>query len=256
MLYEILSNYLMSDTVKYLTPEKPFFSEKYLMVRALENRILSDEEVKQLPLISTSNPHYKEWELRQKTLARFISYFSAKKQPQEVLDIGCGNGWFTNKIAEVSKKNKVIGLDVNSLELKQAVRIFQKENLLFYYADLFEIDKEFSERFTLITLNACVQYFEDFEKLMNKLTTFLKPNGEIHILDSPFYKPKDILAAKQRTVVYFKKMGVPEMSDFYFHHSTNLIKNFETCYSPKTGILSKIFFKKDSPFLWMRYRKS
>ena len=100
-----------------------------------------------------------------------------------------------------------------------------------------------------------MQYFEDFEELIQQLETFLKPKGEIHIIDSPFYKLSEIEAAKQRTKGYYQKMGVPQMSDYYFHHSVALLKEFKVLYKPKNSIVSKMFQKKDSPFMWLLYVK-
>ncbi len=247
---------MMSSKITYLTEETPFFSEQYLKVRAIENRVLLDKEVKLLPYLPKSHLYYREWRLRQKSTQRFLQYFSSKEKPQEVLDIGCGNGWFTHKTAAVSLQNKVMGLDINTLELTQAVRVFQKENLQFCYGNLFELTNLFDKKFTLITLNASVQYFKDFTSLFSQLNRFLKPNGEIHIIDSPFYAVSEIQAAKQRTVEYFNKMGVPKMSDYYHHHSFNDISKFEVLYKPKNSFFSKFGKPKDSPFIWLRYQKS
>ena len=116
----------MSKQVVYLTQEEPFFSEKYLKVRALENRVLSDFQVQQLPDISKEHTLYNEWQLRKKSANRFLRYFAKKTTTQTVLDLGCGNGWFTHIIAEISESNTVFGLDINPLELEQANRVFNK----------------------------------------------------------------------------------------------------------------------------------
>ncbi|MGV6829060.1 MAG: class I SAM-dependent methyltransferase [Flavobacteriales bacterium] len=245
----------MSKQVVYLTNEKPFFSKQYLKVRNLEKRVLSDAAVKELPNISKHHPHYREWQLRQITANRFLNYLENKQSPMNILDIGCGNGWFTHKMAKISSKNNLFGLDINPLELEQSVSVFQKDNLSFYYGDLFEIHNDFNEKFSIITLNASVQYFKDFELLFSKLKTFLLPKGEIHILDSPFYKTKELKAARNRTQEYFTKMGVPEMSNFYYHHTTKIIKDFEILYKPQNKWFQKISLKKESPFLWLRYIK-
>jgi ubiquinone/menaquinone biosynthesis C-methylase UbiE len=246
----------MSKQVIYLTKEIPFFSEKYIKVRALENRVLSDSQVKQLPFISKDHPHYNEWQLRQQSTQRFIKYLEQKKESLTLLDIGCGNGWFTHKMAAVNTQNIVDGLDINKLELEQAVRVFRQKNCTFYYGDLFKIDDAFNKKYDIITLNASVQYFKNFETLLAKLLTFLSPKGEIHILDSPFYKFQEIEAAKKRTQEYYKKMGIPEMSEFYFHHPIEVLKDFDILYTPKKSIFKKILKKQTSPFYWVRYIKA
>jgi len=246
-----LNNYHVEDGFYVISPFSDSFSKEYLALRKKENRILSNEEVQQLPRARKSNPHYKEWKIRQKTTRRFITYLLNKKPNQKILDIGCGNGWFSNKMA--INNNEVIGLDVNRLELKQAVACFKKENLDFAFSDLFTEDTVFHNQFNIITLNASVQYFKDFGLLINQLKKFLKPKGEIHILDSPFYVNSEIHKAKKRTLAYYTKIGFPKMAQYYFHHSKEHIMDFDILYKPKSSLYKKILRQKDSPFMWVRY---
>jgi ubiquinone/menaquinone biosynthesis C-methylase UbiE len=238
------------QNVYYLTPENPKFSMYYLDVREKENRVLSDTQVRKLPYLDIH-----EWAFRIKPTERFTNYIDSKDDELQILTIGCGNGWFSNKIAEVSEKNQVIGLDVNCEELEQAARIFKKKNLSFVYADIFKVSEQLEAQFDIIALNGAIQYFEDFEALMTLLQSFLKPKGEIHIIDSPFYKTGEISTAKERTNAYYTELGVPEMAAHYYAHDLNLIKNFDVLYTYKRNIINKILGRKDSPFSWYRFIK-
>lgn len=238
----------IKNKVVYLTKETNSFSDVYIAVRDKEQRVLTDKDVALLPHLK-----HNEWEYRIKSTERFTNYISLKKERLSVLDIGCGNGWFTNAIAKVSNKNKVIGLDINREELEQAARVFKRPNLQFVYGDIFKIEEAFNNKFDIITLNSCVQYFQDFKALFSTLKLFLKPHGEIHIIDSPFYKPSQLAEAKKRTLAYYTTLGFPEMASNYFHHSFSDIQQFELLYSNKNKLLNKILNKKDSPFPWIRY---
>ncbi|WP_052752794.1 class I SAM-dependent methyltransferase [Kordia zhangzhouensis] len=244
------SRITQQKNVYYLTPEDANFSKHYLAVRKKEDRILTDNEVRKLPFL-----HRDEWPYRIQSTERFIKYVSEKSQAQCILTLGCGNGWFSNKIATISSKNEIIGLDINRKELEQAARVFHKENLRFVYADIFKITSFFQEQFDIITLNGVVQYFSDFQELFSLLQSFLKKNGEIHIMDSPFYKTSEILDAKRRTLEYYTELNVPEMSNHYHHHDQKLVEKFDTLYSYKKNIIHKILRKKDSPFSWYRWTK-
>ena len=102
-------------------------SESYLTVREKENRILEDEIVKNLPTISKQSAYYVEWNKRKDTQQRFEKYLQ-NKNIGSILEIGCGNGWFTNFLSNYCKE--AIGQDINCTELEQAARIFKKENLI------------------------------------------------------------------------------------------------------------------------------
>ncbi|WAC03773.1 class I SAM-dependent methyltransferase [Lacinutrix neustonica] len=241
-----LSHSIPEKKVYYLTPENTAFSKFYLAAREKEQRLLTDAQVIKLPHIDLY-----EWKLRKKSTMRFVNYIANKNRGLTILDIGCGNGWFSNKIATISKKNEVIGLDVNRVELEQAARIFNKKNLKFVYADLFKVFDQFESQFDIITLNGTIQYFENFTVLIGLLVSYLKPKGEIHLIDSPFYEASEIPLAKQRTKKYYNDLGLPEMAEQYYHHNIDLTKDFQLLYKYKRNLFHAILGKKDSPYSWL-----
>jgi len=234
------SNFYSQNNVSFLTQKTSVFQDLYIAVRNQEERVLSDSDVALLP-----NLNNKEWYLRKKSAERFENYLSSKHSGLSILDIGCGNGWFSNILVNSSKNHHVVGLDVNVEELEQAARVFQSRNLQFVYGNIFELQQQFKKVFDIITLNASVQYFPDFKALLHVLENYLTRNGEIHIVDSPFYKTSELKKAQNRTVSYYEQLGFPEMASHYFHHNIADVKHFET----------KFLRKKDSPFLWLRYTK-
>lgn len=236
------------NNVIFLTEECKDYSNAYLNIRKKEQRLLSDADVLKLP-----NLNKFEWPQRVKSTNRFLRYIKNKKSSLTILDIGCGNGWFTNKIAETSERHTLIGLDINTTELLQAARLFTSENLTFVHADLFECHTIFKERFDIITLNGSIQYFDNFKNLISQLNGFLKTKGEIHIIDSPFYLPSEIPKAKERTLQYYTNLGYPEMAKSYYHHSNKFVSQFDVLY--KRRLLNKIFKTIDSPFMWLRLKK-
>lgn len=229
-----------------ISPIQDSFESAYIEVRDKENRVYTDKEVALLP---NSTKQANEWRLRKKSAYRFVEYLSKKHSKSTLLEIGSGNGWFTHLCSQQVKH--ACGVDLNHIELEQAARVFPKENLHFYYWDLFT-ESPFDSGFDIIVLNAVVQYFSDFDLLLNRLKSLLNPSGEIHFVDSPFYLNSDIVAAQKRTKEYYTKMGVPEMSKYYFHHDLGSVKGFDTLYKPNK--VKQLLMGKDSPFCWYRLR--
>jgi ubiquinone/menaquinone biosynthesis C-methylase UbiE len=226
----------------------------YLKVREKEGRILSDEDVKQLPSLPQNHSNYEEWQLRKPTSERFISFLNDEKKPLQVLDVGCGNGWFTAKMASLSHL-QVVGLDLNLPELEQAQRLFGNSSTAFCYGNIFENVFK-NESFDKVVLNASVQYFPALDLLFAALFRVLQPDGEIHILDSPFYQIQEVQNAKARTAAYYQSMGCPEMAAFYFHHSFQELAAFSPVIQPKKySLWDKIRRKPQSPFQWIVVRK-
>jgi SAM-dependent methyltransferase len=155
---------IISDGVFVLSPVISKFEDIYLKVREKENRIYSDNELRLLPFASISNPHNNEWDLRAKSFQRFKEYLKTKKQNLNILDLGCGNGWFCGQLSK-SLNHNFYCVDVNLTELKQGRKVFNSERINFIYADIFSSEIPTSS-FDIITVNAAVQYFPDLSKLL------------------------------------------------------------------------------------------
>jgi ubiquinone/menaquinone biosynthesis C-methylase UbiE len=223
------------------------FANLYIAVREKEGRVFSEEDVRRLPDLDQSHTHYKEWQLRKKSAIRFIHYLESMRRPLHILDVGCGNGWFTHLMSSV-EGSTVIGFDVNLVELEQAASVFKKPNLSFLYADL-KKGGIFDTRFDAITFNSSFQYFENPSEILETVAKLLADGGEIHIIDSPFYKRRNIVKAQKRTLEYYSSLGFPQMAAHYFHHKLKDLGQYEIRYRPS-------WLRKDSPFYWLTVKKA
>jgi SAM-dependent methyltransferase len=257
--------------VRYFSDPAPHRDKErlYTEVRRREGRLQPDEAVRRLPY--ATGPLAGEWRRRRRSFERFLVYCRKKKSlnndaPLRILDLGCGNGWMANRLAE-DPGREVWAVDVNEEELAQGARLFGRDNLHFGYADLVPRNAvpesmpgtafRDTGSFDLIVLAAAVQYFPDLTDAINTLKTCLNPGGEIHILDSPFYPDEAAReAARQRTLEYYTAAGVPGMAAFYHHHlwadaeqagGEDLNKRLFIKILQKTGWIA--------PFPWVRFRR-
>ncbi len=243
-------------SLKYLSHTLPF-EEAYIKVRDKEKRIFTIEQIRQLPNVPPQHSYYKEWQMRAITAQRFINYLKPQKEGA-LLDLGAGNGWFSYQIAHQCPSIQATGIDINETELLQATQAFDLTNLEFVYGNIFDTPF-YNSHFQYISINSVIQYFPDFDLLLQRLFELLSPTGEIHILDSPFYQTSKIAAAKARSKAYYTQMGVPEMAANYFHLDWKILHpySFEILYQPNS-MLKKIASKLgkiDSPFPWIKIKK-
>ncbi len=230
------------------------FEAQYSHLREQEGRILSPDEIRRLPVTDSDQPFHREWEMRRNTIANFLTYLQKKKGPLSVLDLGCGNGFFSALIAK--QGHEVAGVDVCLFELEQASKIFGSQNPTWYYAD-FLSDKLHERSFDLITFNASFQYFSKPAQVIAHALTMLGPNGEIHILESPFYENEDDAeAARQKSLKHFQEMGSPGMIGFYHFNTWSVLQGFEYEVQSKNKLLSKLIGKAVSPFPWIVIAKT
>jgi ubiquinone/menaquinone biosynthesis C-methylase UbiE len=226
------------------------FENVYLRLREKEQRIYSDQEVLHLPDIDKDHVHHREWEMRSQSARRLVNYLLNKKQPLKILEAGCGNGWLSHRLAEIPGA-QVIGTDINFAEIQQAARVFADvSNLHFIYSPI-DGDTFEEGQFDMIVFAASIQYFSSLASIINRVSKWLHPNGEIHILDTYFYTRNDLDAARQRSAFYFQGVGFSEMTNWYFHHCLDDLQpfNYSVLYDPNRH--SDWFSRKRNPFPWI-----
>lgn len=226
------------------------FKRLYFSLRQKEGRIYSDEEVTKLPEISETQPHHDEWQARKHSYRQLLKYLINKDRPMKILEVGCGNGWLSAKLSTIPSVT-VTGIDINIEELEQAKRVFRNiQNLEFLFCNLQdEILK--NREFDIIVFAASIQYFSSLQDTLKDVLDHLKPEGEIHIIDSPFYKQNEVAAARQRSQIYYESIGFPEMTDHYFHHCLDDLKSFKNKILYNPGSITRNLWKNKNPFYWI-----
>ena len=229
----------------------------YLHVREKEGRLYSDDVVARLPSIANNHPLAEEWRVRSISASRLKRFLSHRPKPFYILDLGCGNGWLCNLL--YNSGHHVIGMDQNLYELEQAARVFSTNARLFFLQINIFSAPFVEDTFDVILFSSVIQYFQDLPALLKVAARYLKPNGEIHILDSPLYTDTELEAATHRSENYYSSLGFPQMAEQYFHHRVSELKPFKpiTLYKPQWFMLrlKNFFGQVDSPFPWIMVRK-
>lgn len=226
------------------------FEEVYTASRSDENRIYPDEQVVQLPFIEPAHVHYHEWQVRKRSSDRLINYLGKKNKSLSILEVGCGNGWLSARIAALGN-SMVTGIDINNIELNQAMRVFAGvTNLHFEAGGIYDFQP--FRKFDDVIFAASIQYFPSLDRIISDTLSLLKPDGEIHILDSHFYNPDELDLAKKRSLDYYHSIGFGAMAEFYFHHSLNSLKRFKHKIIFNPYSLKNRIFRKNDLFPWIR----
>lgn len=232
--------------------DNSLFTEQYIALRQQEKRIYTDDEVSLLPNIAHGHIHESEWKIRRHSCTLLVKYLR-RKRAGEIVEVGCGNGWLSHKLSEIPGC-KVRGMDINEVELEQAARVFSgTSNLKFTFGDLDYIEDSPSV-YDYIVFAASIQYFNSLSRVIQVAKNRLRTNGEIHILDSPFYSVQGITDARQRSKEYFARLGFDEMQKHYFHHTIDALQEFKysILYNPHS-VKNRLL--KRNPFPWIRIIK-
>src|SRR5882724_10097085 len=226
-----------------------YFEQQYVLLRLKEQRIHSDEEVYQLPEISAEHPHFREWMIRKQSCRQLVARLESKKNILNILEVGCGNGWLSYQLSRIPG-SRVIGLDINMVELQQAARVFNTNSKLkFIYGDIRSgIINDL--KFDVIVFAASIQYFPNLKELLDVSLSQLYTGGEIQITDTHFYKQEEVDAAVGRSKSYFTKIGFPEMSRYYYHHCITELDSYPHKILRNPYSIRNKFFGRN-PFFWI-----
>lgn len=228
----------------------PAFEKAYLKAHSRANRIVSDAELRELPSTFFYTMHRQQWSVRAKISRKLISYLQRAKEGPKIMDLGCGNGWLAAKMAEI-EGSQVVGVDINMLELEQAAKNFSHKNLDFFFGDIYE-DIFPKKEFDHIILFDVIPYFPKLDRLINRCREYLKDDGEIHILESPFFLEKDIPKALEEMKTYYAELRAEEMLTYHHFHEKQILNNYDYSILYKPSWLKSVFNKDLSLHPWIR----
>lgn len=252
---EAVADILSHTNSESNTRDNSSFEEMYIRLRTKEGRIYTDEELLSLPDVPAQHRHYKEWKLRKRSAAKLKAYLEKKIKPLTILEAGCGNGWLSRFLSAVPL-SKITGADINKTELLQAKRVFgHVPNLQFVYGEPNSAVLK-DKKIDCFVFASSIQYFSSLRLTIQSALQQLNPGGEIHILDSPFYRQHELADAKERTRLYFLKEGVSELADCYFHHSIEELELFRHSFLFKPGFISRYLQLNKNPFPWICIKQS
>lgn len=97
----------------------------------------------------------------------------------DVIDLGCGTGELTSKLAEVLPGAKVLGVD-SSAEMLDKAKAYANERLQFEQNTI-EAQLDTAKQWDLVFSNAAIQWVDDHEKLIPKIISSIKVGGQMVI---------------------------------------------------------------------------
>ncbi|MFA6491995.1 MAG: class I SAM-dependent methyltransferase [Candidatus Babeliales bacterium] len=111
---------------------------------------------------------------------------------ETILDIGCGDGNLTAKIAQKVPSGSVIGIDLSTSMIKAAQQSFNAvANLSFEIADATSFS--FKQKFDYVTSFFVLHWIEDQLTVLKNIKKALKPNGKTIIIMSAVQEDSPII---------------------------------------------------------------
>lgn len=97
----------------------------------------------------------------------------------DVIDLGCGTGEITRKLADVLPNSNVTGID-SSQEMLNDSKSFANEQVTFELRSIEEQLKQ-DTKWDLVFSNAAIQWVNNHEEILPRIIGMLKPEGQLVI---------------------------------------------------------------------------
>ena len=159
----------------------------------------------------TLNPYLYTGSMRQEIISQVKSGVNLK-----VLDVGCGTGYTTFGILQRTDVSEVVGLDMNPVQLKRAVKNLAstKRRTSISMGDAGNLPFV-DESFDAVTSVGAIEYFPDPQRIIEELARVTCPGGMVVVggpeaewfsklgLNRVFYTP-----AAEEVTMFFKRAGL------------------------------------------------
>lgn len=136
--------------------------------------------------IATSPPVWEESNLK-----RIINIIKPYCQGN-VLDIGCGDGFFTFQLSKLSKVKKVTGVDISKIAISSAKEKYPQIDFGVASATNLSFPKD---SFDFVAMVELVEHIIDIEQMLKEANRVLKLRGYILITTTDFNLLKRIMIA-------------------------------------------------------------
>lgn len=113
---------------------------------------------------------------------RYAPFYDAlelvnKRKDMKVVDLGCGTGELTGKLAAALPGCNVLGVDASAEMLKES-GAFTNDHLQFEQRTI-EEQLSLSKKWDLVFSNAAIQWVDDHETLLPQLVSIIQPGGQL-----------------------------------------------------------------------------
>lgn len=108
------------------------------------------------------------------TRARIMTRWIDERDPERVIDLGCGSGYLTATVAEADPTRTVIGIDTDADSIEVARR--RGSPASFHVADAFDLDYA-ADSFDCVVLGDVIEHFEDPTPMLDEARRVLTPGG-------------------------------------------------------------------------------
>lgn len=154
----------------------------------------------------------------QKSQSEILFEMIPEFKPENILDVGCGNGEITNKLS--NKFNATVyGVDSSKSQIEQSRKKYEQK---FYHSNILDFTPK--EKFDLIFSNAALHWILNQIKLYRKLNSMLSEEGYIAVHQGGSGSYSELHAIAYKTLIERSFEKVEDLEVTLKYHTPETIK--------------------------------
>jgi len=155
---------------------------------------------------------------RQDLRARLAIDFFKPASEELILDLGCGVGIFTVRLAKANCK--VLGIDITPASIEYAKKIYSADNISYEVGSAYELPLE-DNSVNYVTGNAVLHHF-DLEEALPEIFRVLTPGGKLIFFEPNMLNPQ-IFIEKNIKIVGKILQNTQDETAFYKNNIKNCL---------------------------------
>jgi len=114
----------------------------------------------------------------------------AHRQPAQILEIGCGRGFYVNALAEFKAVKRIDGIEIEPAYLAQAQQVVTNKKVHLIEASAYALPYS-NHSFDMVLLTEVLEHLTDEKQALREIRRVLKPGGWLVVtvpsVDFPFW---------------------------------------------------------------------
>ncbi|MDP2684410.1 MAG: class I SAM-dependent methyltransferase [bacterium] len=119
---------------------------------------------------------------------------------ETILDVGCGEGFFTHEIGKRYPNSNITGIDMENEYINLANKIHKLDNITYTNKDVESLNSD--EKYDLVILTEVLEHLNNPDKMLEKIKSISAKYILISVPNEPFFRLGNIVALK-----YLKTLG-------------------------------------------------
>ncbi|MFA5887820.1 MAG: methyltransferase domain-containing protein [Candidatus Nanoarchaeia archaeon] len=115
--------------------------------------------------------------------------------PQNILDVGCGNGFITKEIAKAFPNSKITAVDIEQEKIDYAKRHNNAHNVKYLQGNMFHLPFK-KNSFDLVICNEVLEHLADYNKAINILAGLSSRYLLVSVPNEPLFRIATFMRGK------------------------------------------------------------